>query len=243
MKNGSWRVRVVVPPPLVSSVGKTALTRPLGTRDEHEAISRAASVIREFEDQIAAAKQRLRMTDEVVPDLPFDITELPVFIEDDDQLMFFRPPTVADPPLSVIAMVRVWENARPNKINEKTWKSVLGKMTRLAAYFDGSFFPYHICAVDLRDYPDFLLSQGLKPKTVDEHVVYIKAVFEENKAAGILRTNPAKNLRRTSLSVPSPQRIKEIRKNSAEARKRIKAADSEFALDLQNFVIDFLQYA
>jgi hypothetical protein len=75
MKNGSWRVRVVVPPPLVSLVGKATLTYPLGTKDEHEAISRAAPVIRKFQDQMAAAKQRLRLTEEVVPDLGFDIAE------------------------------------------------------------------------------------------------------------------------------------------------------------------------
>jgi hypothetical protein len=241
MKNGSWRVRVVVPPPLVLSVGKTALTRPLGTRDEQEAISRAAPVIREFEEQIAVAKQRLRMAEEVVPDLPFDTTELPVFIGDDNEAMFCRPPTEADPPLSVISMVGVWSNARSNEINKKTWKSVLGNMTRLAAYFKGCFFPDHICTDDLRDYPDFLLSQGLKPKTVDEHLVCIKTVFEENKAAGFLSTNPANNLRRTSQVPPSTQRMKEMQKHSAEARKRIKAASLESSLHLQNFVTDLVR--
>jgi hypothetical protein len=240
MKNGSWRVRVVVPPPLVSSVGKTTLTRPLGTRDEQEAVSRAAPVVREFEDQIAAAKQRLRMTEEVLPELPFDLTELPEFIGDDNEPMFYRPPTEADPPLSVISMVRVWSNARSDKINEKTWKSVLAKMTRLAAYFEGCFVPAYIRGNDLRDYPDFLLSQGLKPKTVDDHLVYIKAVFEENKAAGLLSTNPAKNLRRTSLDPPSTQRIKEIQKHSAEARKRVKAASLQSSLHLRDFAIDLL---
>jgi hypothetical protein len=63
-------------------------------------------------------------------------------------------------------------------------------MTQLAAYFERCFLPAYIRANDLRDYPDFLPSQGLKPKTVDEHLVYIKAVFEENEAAGLLPIRP-----------------------------------------------------
>jgi hypothetical protein len=63
-------------------------------------------------------------------------------------------------------------------------------------------------------------------------------VFEANKAAG--HTNPAKNLRQTSLDPPSTQRIKEIQKHSAEARKRIEAASLEFSRDLQNSVADWL---
>lgn len=240
MKNGSWRVRVVVPPPLVLSVGKTALTRPLGTRNEQEAISRAAPIIRAFEEQIAVAKQRSRMAEEMIPDLPFDITELPEFIGDDNEPIFCHPPTKADPPLSVISMVRVWSNARSSKIGKKTWNSVLGKMTRFAAYFGGCFYPDHICADDLRDYPDFLLSQGLKPKTVDEHLVYIKAVFEENKAAGLLSTNAAKNLRRTSLAPPSRQRMNDIKKHSAEVRKRLKTVSLKSSVDARNFVFDLI---
>jgi hypothetical protein len=113
-------------------------------------------------------------------------------------------------------------------------------MTVLSEYFQECFFPAFMIPNDFRDYPEFLMSQGLKPKTVDDHIVYIKAVFEANKTSGFLNTNPTENLRRTSVELPSEHRLAEMRERLIGIRKRIKASDKKMALGIRNLVSDFL---
>jgi hypothetical protein len=153
MKNGAWRVRVVVPPPLVSLVGKATLTYPLGTNDEHEAISRSAKKIAEFREIISEANHQLPNTLSstnihnlrwyYVDDDPFfnftrrgqspSIFLLPVFLKN-GELEGYRSPREGDPLRKIVAMVRLWADSRSRRINRKTWAEVVGKITRLADF-------------------------------------------------------------------------------------------------------------
>jgi hypothetical protein len=114
-------------------------------------------------------------------------------------------------------------------------------MTRFSKCFDGCFFPSHIAADDLRDYPNILLSEGLKPRTVDDHLVCIRAVFQANRAAGILNANPAEDLRRDGVELPTPDQITKIQKRLKEARKRIKIRSAAHAEDLKDSVAELLE--
>ena len=75
----------------------------------------------------------------------------------------------------------------------------------------------------MADYPSILLSGGLKRGTVDEHLVYIKAVFEAVKNVDLIEINPAENL--VSRSLVSRMNVKQIKSERdadlAEIKKNI----------------------
>jgi hypothetical protein len=78
----------------------------------------------------------------------------------------------------------------------------------------------------LADYPSILLSGGLKRGTVDEHLVYIKAVFEAVKNVDLIEINPAENL--VSRSLVSRMNVKKIRaERDAELAKIKKNIEQE----------------
>jgi hypothetical protein len=228
MKNGTWRVRVAVPPRLVSIIGKANFTHPLGTKDEADAASRAMPIIADYEAKIAEAERELMplAANEVsaasrrwfyLDDDPFfnyslrgsppAIQLVPVFGEH-GELMGYRNRKEKDPPNIIVSMARIWSDSRSTNIDRKTWVGVISKLKRLSNHFE-EFNPFHITADDLADYPSTLLSDGLKPGTVDDHLVYIKAVFAAIKDAGLIDTNPAENLTRRALV--SRVNVKKIR--------------------------------
>jgi len=230
MNNGSCRVRVVVPPPLVSLVGKSTLTYPLGTKDENEAISRSTKKIAEFKEIISEAtdyKSKDNSTATNIKNLrwyyidddpffnytrrgqPPSVFLIPVFLKN-GELEGYRSPKPGDPPRPIVAMVRLWADSRSRRITRKTWADVIRKITRLADFI-GDFNPFTISADDLAGYPAALFAEGLKPSTVDDHLVYVRAVFEAMKQADLIDVNPAAHLR-PRLSSMVPTRIKARRK-------------------------------
>jgi hypothetical protein len=226
VKNGTWRVRVGVPPRLAPVIGKANFTYPLGTKDEGEAASRANSIIQDFQARIAEAEHELCPTPGAswasrrwfyLDDDPFfnhshrgsppPISLVPVF-GDRGELMGYRQRKQNDPPKIIVSMARVWSDSRSENIDKRTWIGIVGKIKRLSDHFE-QFNPFHITADDLSSYPTALLSEGLKPSTVDDHLVYIKAVFEQIKNACLIDINPAENL--TQRSLVSRLNVKKIR--------------------------------
>ena len=228
MKNGTWRVRVAVPPRLVPVIGKANFTYPLGAKDEGEAASRATSIIADYQARIAEAERELRPTAGdgasaasrrwfYLDDDPFfnysrrgsppPISLVPVF-GDRGELMGYRQHVEKDPSQIIVSMARMSSDSRPENIDKKIWTGIVGKLKRLSDHFE-QFNPFHITADDLSSYPTALLSEGLKPSTVDDHLVYIKAVFEEIKNACLIDINPAENL--TQRSLVSRLNVKKIR--------------------------------
>ncbi len=223
---------------------------PLGTKDEAEANARAVPIIAEYEAKIADAETPLSATEASAASRrwfyldddplfnysrrgsPPPISLVPVF-DERGELMGYRKRNEKDPSNIIVSMARIWSNSRPDNIDRKTWVGAVSKLRRLAAHFQ-EFNPFHIISDDLADYPDALLADGLKQRTVDDHLVYIKAIFEAVKNVALIEANPAANL--TKRSLISRINAKKIRAEGeaelAEIRQKIEQATDPMLIRL-----------
>ena len=186
---GIWRVRIVVPPPLVPIVGKAFLLRSTGTHDKRKAKARAASIIAEFQAMIADAHRELYGDDMLGFYCQYE-GPLP----GEPIAMFADEPPLPPQPIPFWQLVDFWAYRR-GSTTPKARQAIEGKINRLTEFL-GHKDASRVTANDLARYLHTLVASGLKPNTVDDHIAYLRRIFALAKKAEWIATNPAEHLRR-----------------------------------------------
>jgi hypothetical protein len=176
--NGVWRVRIVVPPPLVPIVGKPVLLRSTGTHDKRKASVLAGPVIAEFVAKIGDAYHQL------YGGYP-DIFEGLISRED-----LGGGHLVVD----FTELVDLWISCRDHT-TQKAKRTMEGKIKRLTEFL-GHKDAALVTANDFARYLRTLLVSGLKPNTIEDHIAYLRRIFGLAAAAEWIIPNPAEDLRR-----------------------------------------------
>ena len=190
---GIWRVRVLVPIPLIPVVGKAVLLRSTGTRDKREANLRAVPIIAEFQAEITEAVRQLYGDDR---EHFYSQFEGVVFGE--HILTFADEPPFdwSDYPLGFNQLIDYWEFRR-GQTTQRARQAMEEKIKRLTDFL-GHKDASKVTADDLSRYLRMLVALGLTPKTVDDHVAYLRRIFALAREAEWITTNPAAHLRRVS---------------------------------------------
>ena len=186
---GIWRVRIVVPPPLVPIVGKAVLLRSTGTHDKRKAKARSASIIAEFQAKIADAHRELYGDDM----LGF-YCQYEGHLPGEPMPMCADEPPLLPEPIGFWQLVDFWAYRR-GSTTPKARQAIEGKINRLTEFL-GHNDASRVTANDLARYLRTLVASGLKPNTVDDHIAYLRRIFALAKEAEWITTNPAEHLRR-----------------------------------------------
>lgn len=176
--NGVWRVRIVVPPPLVPIVGKPVLLRSTGTHDKRKASMLAAPVIAEFGAKIIDAERQL-------------YGDYPDFL---DNLLSREDLEGCHVVVDFGELVDLWASRRDHT-TRKAKRAMEGKIKRLTEFL-GHMDAALVTADDLTRYLRTLVASGLKPNTVEDHIAYLRRIFGLAAAAEWIIPNPAEHLRR-----------------------------------------------
>ena len=211
-------MRIVVPSALVPIIGKANLTRPLASRDKQKAKEEAAPFIAKFLARIEDAKRQLhaesenRWTEYNYGPNSFGVTRLRkgkpsrnmIPVIRDGEIWGYRYPgypmpvpqmeEFANRAVQFDSLIALWASHRPST-TPKARQAMAGKMNRLAAFL-GHYDAARVTPDDLAAYLRSLLNSGLKPKTVEDHIAYLRRIFALAKEAEWITTNPAERLAR-----------------------------------------------
>ncbi|MFO6446753.1 DUF6538 domain-containing protein [Erythrobacter sp. NE805] len=198
--DGTWEVRIVVPPEVRGVIGKNNLTKRLGRLTKSEANNRAAPVIAEFQARIAAA----RAGDVNAVSLPERASATS------------EQPTVRHVSLRALFEGYIDER-KPASATVRRFRGVIERFIRDVGHDNAA----RITPQDVVDWKTTLL-QSLSGKTVKEvYLSALKVVLRWGKDNLKIPTNPADGI---TVRVPKAEYLRSQGFTADEARKILHAA-------------------
>ena len=219
--DGTWEVRIVVPPDARAVIGKNNLTKRLGRITASEANRRALPVIQAFQDQIAAA--RAGGVPHVPPTGTADSFESKIWGKVAIHPVGWNPSQPARSMPVAAPLSEMFEGYAKERdlapATRKRWRPVIDSMIAHIGHDNAAL----ITADDVVAWKEALLLERAQRTVREVYLAALKATLTWGVANRRLPTNPA-----TGLSVRVPKKIKNRGKGFTpdEARAILRAASS-----------------